>query len=118
MKDGLFVALEGTSGSRDSAQLRLLAERLRAAGHEVEVYDFPRYSEPSSYFIQRYLDDEYGPASEVSPYTASLFYALDRFEAAPLIRQSLSEGKIVLANQYSGSNMAHQGAKFSKPAEQ
>ena len=118
MKDGLFVALEGTSGSRDSAQLRLLAERLRAAGHEVEVYDFPRYSEPSSYFIQRYLDDEYGPASEVSPYTASLFYALDRFEAAPLIRQSLSEGKIVLANQYSGSNMAHQGTKFTKAGEQ
>lgn len=114
----MFIVLEGSDGSGKTTQFKLLAERLRAAGHEVDVYDFPRYDEPSSYFVKRYLNGEYGPASEVSPYTASLFYALDRFEAAPLIRQSLAGGKIVLADRYTGSNMAHQGAKFSKSGEQ
>ena len=114
----MFIVIEGSDGSGKTTQFKLLAERLRAAGHEVDVYDFPRYDEPSSYFVQHYLNGEYGPASELSPYTASLFYALDRFEAAPLIRQSLADAKIVLANRYTGSNMAHQGAKFGKPAEQ
>lgn len=114
----MFIVLEGSDGSGKTTQFKLLAERLRAAGHEVDVYDFPRYDEPSSYFVKRYLNGEYGPASEVSPYTASLFYALDRFETAPLIRQSLSDKKIVLADRYVGANMVHQGAKFTNLGQQ
>jgi dTMP kinase len=117
-QEGLFIVLEGIDGSGKSTQFKLLTERLRAAGYEVDTYDFPRYEEPSSYFVRQYLNGEYGPASEISPYSASLFYALDRFEAAPKIRQSLSEGKIVLSNRYAGSNMAHQGAKFINLGEQ
>jgi dTMP kinase len=114
----MFIVLEGSDGSGKTTQFRLLSGRLRAAGHDIDIYDFPRYEEPSSYFIKRYLNGDYGPASEVSPYTASFFFALDRFEAAPLIRRSLAKGKVVIANRYSGSNMAHQGAKFSKAGEQ
>src|SRR3989344_8561538 len=98
----MFIVLEGSDGSGKTTQFNLLAERLRAAGHDVDTYSFPRYEEPSSYFVNRYLNGEYGPATEVSPYTASLFYALDRFEAAPLIRQSLADGKIVLSARYAG----------------
>src|SRR3990167_538205 len=116
--NSLFIVLEGGDGAGKTTQFKLLAERLRAAGHDVDTYDFPRYNEPSSYFVQRYLNGEYGPASEVSPYTSSIFFALDRFEAAPLIRQSLADGKIVMANRYAGSNMAHQGGKFTKSGEQ
>ena len=115
---GLFIVLEGSDGSGKTTQFKLLAERLRAVGHDVAVFDFPRYDEPSSYFVKRYLNGDYGPASEVSPYTASLFYALDRFEAAPAIKQALAAGQIVLSNRYVGSNMAHQGSKFGTPAEQ
>ncbi len=118
MDKGLFFVLEGSDGSGKTTQFKLLKARLEAAGHNVDVYDFPRYGEPSSHFVKRYLNGEYGPASEISPYSASLFYALDRFESAPQIRRSLDLGKIVLANRYVGSNMAHQGAKFTKPAQQ
>src|SRR3990167_2931232 len=115
---GVFIVLEGADGSGKTTQFKLLAERLRAVGHDVAVFDFPRYDEPSSYFVKRYLNGDYGPASEVSPYTASLFYALDRFEAAPAIKQALAAGQIVLSNRYVGSNMAHQGSKFGTLAEQ
>jgi dTMP kinase len=115
---GIFIVLEGADGSGKTTQFNLLTERLKAVGHEVETFVFPRYAEESSYFVRKYLDGDFGPASQVSPYTASLFYALDRYEAAKDVRKALGQGKIVLASRYVGSNMAHQGGKFSDPVEQ
>ncbi|HXY17963.1 MAG TPA: thymidylate kinase [Candidatus Nitrosopolaris sp.] len=115
---GRFIVLEGSDGSGKTTQFNLLAERLRAVGYEVEVFDFPRYDQPSSHFVRAYLNGDFGPAAKISPYAASIFYALDRYEAAPGIRRALEAGKIVLSNRYVGSNMGHQGAKFSDEAEQ
>lgn len=112
-RQGIFIVIEGSDGSGKATQLQLIKSRLEAAGHAVETFDFPRYDQPSSYFVKRYLDGTYGNAEEVGPYTSSLFYALDRFEAAPAIRQALSEGKVVVSNRYTGSSMAHQGTKIA-----
>lgn len=110
---GTFVVLEGADGSGKTTQLKLLSQQLRQAGHQVEVFDFPQYDQPSGYFVKRYLNGDYGTAQEVGPYTGALFYALDRYDVAAKIRLALNEGKIVLADRYSGSSMAHQGAKFA-----
>jgi len=115
---GILIVLEGSDGSGKSTQFSLLSERLKAAGYETAVFDFPRYENESSYFVKQYLNGKFGPAAEISPYTASLFYALDRYEAAKDIRAELEAGKIVLCNRYVGSNMAHQGAKLDNTAEQ
>lgn len=115
---GLFIVLEGSDGSGKTTQFNLLTERLKATGYEVATFDFPRYDQKSAHFIKSYLNGDYGPAASVNPYTASLFYALDRYEAGKDINQALADGKIVLADRYVGSNMAHQGAKFSDPVEQ
>ncbi len=115
---GLFVVIEGSDGSGKKTQFNLLSERLKATGYNVETFDFPRYDHPSSFFVRQYLGGKYGPADQISPYTSSLFYALDRYEAAKDIKRALSQGKIVLSNRYVGSNMAHQGSKFSNPVEQ
>jgi len=114
---GTFIVIEGTDGSGKGTQFQLLADRLTEAGYEVATFDFPQYDQPSSYFVREYLNGHYGTAEEVGPYTGSLFYALDRFEAAGKIRQAVSEGKIVLANRFVGSNMAHQGTKFQHSEE-
>lgn len=115
---GLFLVVEGSDGSGKTTQFRLLTERLKAVGHEVEIFKFPQHGESSSYFVNSYLSGEYGPATQVSPYTASLFYALDRYHASSKIRKALSSGKVVIADRYAGSNMAHQGSKFTNVAEQ
>src|SRR3990167_190571 len=109
---GLFVVIEGVDGSGKTTQFKLLHQRLKAAGYDVETFSFPRYSKPSSHFIKKYLAGDYGVATGVSAYTASLFYALDRYEASPEVSAALNNGKIVLADRYVGSNMAHQGSKF------
>lgn len=110
---GLFLVIEGTDGSGKGTQFELLKDRLEEQGYEVETFDFPQYGQESSHFVKEYLNGRYGSAEDVGPYTGSLFYALDRYEAAPKIRKALNEGKIVLANRFTGSNMAHQGTKFS-----
>ncbi|MBX4201516.1 hypothetical protein KW803_01290 [Candidatus Saccharibacteria bacterium] len=115
---GVLIVLEGSDGSGKTTQFNLLSERLKAIGYDVSVFDFPRYDKESSYFIKQYLNGRYGPAAKISPYTASLFYALDRYEAAKEIRRELDKGRVVLCNRYVGSNMAHQGSKFDDPVEQ
>lgn len=115
--NSFFLVLEGSDGSGKATQQQLLVERLRQEGYEVETVDFPRYHEPSSHFVRRYLNGEYGTAEEVGPYTAAMFFALDRYEAIPDIREALDAGKIVIANRYTGSSMAHLGGKFDNVEE-
>lgn len=114
---GKFIVIEGTDGSGKGTQFKLLKKRLEDEGYDVATFDFPQYEQPSSHFIRKYLNGEYGGVDEVGPYTGSLFFALDRYEASRDIRTALENGKVVLANRFTGSNMAHQGTKFSHPEE-
>jgi len=116
-RPGAFIVLEGTDGSGKTSQLELIKQRLVGEGYRVTLFDFPQYSQPSSYFVHRYLQGDYGTIDSVGPYASSLFYALDRYEAAAQIRTALDNGQVVLANRYAASNMAHQGAKFSSPEQ-
>lgn len=109
---GTFIVIEGTDGSGKGTQVKNLVERLEKDGYSVAVFDFPQYDKDSSFFVREYLNGRYGSAEEVGPYTGSLFFSLDRYEAASEIRKALDQGKIVIANRFTGSNMAHQGTKF------
>lgn len=116
-QNGLFLVIEGSDGSGKGTQFKLLIERLKAEGYDVATYDFPQYEQDSSYFVREYLNGNYGSAEELGPYTPSLFYALDRFQAAKNIATDLAAGKVVISNRFTGSNMAHQGAKFTSKEE-
>jgi thymidylate kinase/thymidylate synthase ThyX len=111
-RSGVFIVIEGTDGSGKGTQSKRLVEKLQRDGYDVATFDFPQYDKPSAHFVKEYLNGAYGTADEVGPYTASLFFSLDRYEAAPAIRKALASGKIVIANRFTGSNMAHQGTKF------
>ncbi len=114
---GRFFVIEGTDASGKTTQFQKLAKRLASEGYDVVTFDFPQYDLDSSFYVREYLKGNYGQADQVGPYTASVFYALDRFSAREAIQRSLLEGKIVLANRFTGSNMAHQGTKFAHPEE-
>ncbi len=116
-RNGVFIAIEGTDGSGKGTQFQLLVDKLRSDGHDVATFDFPQYEQASSYFVREYLNGNYGSVEEVGPYTGSLFYALDRYEAAKRIKLALDEGKVVLTNRFTGSSMAHQGTKFINAEE-
>jgi len=114
---GAFIFIEGTDGSGKATQTGLLVERLKAEGRRVAIVDFPRYAQPSAYFIEKYLNGGYGSIAEIGPEKASLFYALDRFDASAEVRSWLQDGAVVIANRYVASNMGHQGAKIKDGAE-
>ena len=69
---GKFIVIEGTDGSGKGEQTIRLLKHLKDAGLAVAPFDFPRYSEPSSWFVSRYLNGEFGTIEEVGPKTASL----------------------------------------------
>jgi len=117
VKQGRFYAIEGTDASGKATQSELLVEKLVGKGYDVVAFDFPQYDKESSYFVREYLAGKYGKSDDVGPYAGSIFYALDRYEARDAIRRALSDGKIVVANRFSGSNMAHQGTKFTHPEQ-
>lgn len=112
MPKGTFIVIDGTDGSGKGTQTARLTDRLKAAGRDVFAVDFPRYGKPSAYFVERYLRGEYGKAEDVGPYRASTFFALDRYDAAPGIREALERGAIVVSNRYVSANKGHQTAKI------
>ena len=79
---GKLIVFEGTDGSGKSTQFSLLTRRLEARGVDFRTMVFPQYTEPSSALIRMYLGGEFGARpSDVNAYTASTFYAVDRFAA-------------------------------------
>ncbi|MFO8016299.1 MAG: thymidylate kinase [Candidatus Woesearchaeota archaeon] len=114
---GKLIVIEGTDGSGKATQSALLAERLKKEGYGVEMIDFPQYGKPSAKLVEDYLNGKLGELDKISPYEAAKFYALDRKEAAPRIREWLSEGKIVIANRYQQSNKGHQAGRIKSNKE-
>ncbi len=112
MSKGKLIVIDGTDGSGKATQTKLIVEKLKKEGHQIEIIEFPQYGQKSAALVEEYLNGKFGSAKEVGPYRASVFYACDRYAAAPKIRKWLDEGKIVISNRYVSSNMGHQAGKI------
>ncbi len=112
---GKLIALEGIDGSGKRTQLDLLAGALAAQGLSILRISFPRYESFFGKLVGQFLNGEFGSASQVDPHFSALLYAGDRLESKPELELALAAGKIVLADRYIGSNLAHQSARV--PAE-
>lgn len=116
-QSGAFFVIDGTDGSGKATQTKRLVERLRSEGHDVETISFPQYGKPSCSLVEKYLAGDYGASTDVNARAASIFFAVDRYDASFQIRKWLAEGKVVVSDRYVGSNMAHQGQKMKSPGE-
>ncbi|MBU0471810.1 MAG: thymidylate kinase [Nanoarchaeota archaeon] len=114
---GKFIVIDGTDGSGKATQTSKLVEHLKKEGLQVRVADFPQYGLKSAGMVEDYLNGKFGTADEVTPKQASIFYAIDRYAAAKKIKKWISEGKIVIANRYTSSNMGHQTCKLKSKQE-
>lgn len=116
---GKLIVFEGTDGSGKSTQFKLLCDTLQARGTVFQKLVFPQYAEPSSALIRMYLAGEFGShPSDVNPYAASTFYAVDRYAAWKKVWGAAYEaGGLILSDRYTTSNAVHQGGKLP-PEEQ
>lgn len=115
--NGRLIVIDGTDGSGKKTQIDLLAQRLGKESIPFFIADFPQYGKPSAYYVEQYLNGHFGTLEQVNGYQASLFYALDRYDASFKVREMLSAGTHVVSNRYVCSNMGHQGGKIIDPQE-
>lgn len=113
---GRLIVFEGTDGSGKSTQFRRLCDRLDSDGTEYRRIVFPQYDEPSSALIRMYLGGEFGSKpSDVNPYAASTFYAVDRYASYRKKWGAAYEaGELILADRYTTSNAVHQASKLPR----
>lgn len=116
MGKGKLIVFEGTDGSGKSTQFELLCRDVTARGQTYRRLVFPQYQEPSSALIRMYLAGEFGThPSDVNPYAASSFYAVDRYASYQKVwGREYESGGLILADRYTTSNAIHQGAKLPK----
>jgi dTMP kinase len=110
-RSGKLIAIEGIDGSGKRTQYSLLARTFHERGIPHVCISFPRYETFCGELVGRYLNGDFGPLGAVDPHLSALLYAGDRLEAKPEIEAALAAGKIVLADRYIGSNLAHQSER-------
>lgn len=107
-RTGLFISFEGGEGVGKSTQIRLLAERLRARGHDVTVSREPGGT-PGAEAVRHVLLDQaaaesFGPAME-----ALLFAAARNDHVEQVIRPALARGAVMLVDRFMDSTRVYQG---------
>ncbi len=111
-KPGKFIVIEGCDSSGKHTQATLLVKHLARTGIDIEQLSFPQYNTPIGESIASYLRGEYGSLNNVTIEIPSLLYALDRYQVKRQIESGLATGKWFVADRYTQSNLAHQGAKL------
>ncbi|MDD2515611.1 MAG: thymidylate kinase [Candidatus Gracilibacteria bacterium] len=111
----MFIVIDGIDGSGKGTQTELLKTELEKLGKKVKIYDFPRYEEDASIMVRKYLNGAYGRGLGAKP--ASIFYAIDRFDASFSLREDLKNYDYIISNRYTSASMIHQGGKIKDENE-
>lgn len=114
-----LIVIEGVDSSGKATQTQMLHNRLIAEFADVHKVSFPNYASPSSSIVKMYLNGDFGTdANSVNAYTASSFFALDRYASVNGEWKDIFHGDgIVIADRYVTSNMVHQASKIDDKAE-
>lgn len=107
----MFIVFEGLDGSGKTTQIALLANRLEAAGHKVQLT-----AEPTEWIAGRLIRDVIEHRQTAHPQTVAALFAADRLEHLHRphtgILARLERGEIVIASRYYYSSLAYQ-AEFA-----
>jgi dTMP kinase len=102
----VFITFEGMDGAGKTTQIRMLQERLEAAGQCVLVTREPGGNAVAETIRAVLLD----PKNDMDPLTEAYLYAAARAEhVRAVIRPALARGETVLCDRYLDSSLAYQG---------
>ena len=103
----MFITFEGLDGSGKTTQVRLLADHLRAAGHDVLLT-----REPGGTAIGDQIRDVLHSLenTEMHPSAELLLYNASRAQlVAEVLRPHLKQGGLILCDRFYDSTLAYQG---------
>jgi dTMP kinase len=101
-----FIAMEGIDGCGKSTHARLLADTLRARGHQVVPTREPGGTPLGEAVRELLLDGDH-----VAPVAEALLFAASRAQhVAQVIRPALDAGQWVVTDRFVDSSLAYQGA--------
>ena len=111
----MLIVIEGLDGAGKSTQVALVKEYIENTGRKLKYLHFPRFDAPVyGELIAKFLRGEFGSNDAVHPQLVALLFAQDRADAAPLIKEWLSQGCCVLLDRYVYSNIAYQCSKLKE----
>ena len=111
----MFIVIDWIDWSWKWTQVQLLKEHFENAWKKVKILDYPRYGNPSAFFVEKYLNWEYG--KNVSAKLASIFYALDRYDSSFDLRKDFEDYDYIISNRYVSASMIHQAWKIEDEKE-
>ena len=107
MNTGCFISFEGIDGSGKSTQARMLADRLRDAGHDVVLTREPGGSpggEEIRALVLQGNPDRWSAETELLLFTAARRDHMER-----IILPALESGQIVICDRFADSTRMYQG---------
>jgi dTMP kinase len=106
MKKGIFITIYGVNNLGKTTHAKILEERLKSMGFDVLRLKYPLYDiEPSGTYINKLLREE-GFRSDISPEEFQIWYVLNRYQYQRELEKNINEGKIVIAEDYTGTGIA------------
>ena len=103
---GVFIAFEGGDGAGKTTQVRLLAQRLAAAGREPLLT-----RQPGGTALGRRLRDLVLHGDPMTARAEALIFAADKAQhVEEVIRPALDAGAVVITDRYTDASVAYQGA--------
>lgn len=109
MKNGLFITIYGVNNIGKTTQARLLVERLKNEGHDAVYLKYPIYElEPSGPQLNKILRSEQQIMSEEELQT---LFMQNRRDFESQLKKMLDDGKILVAEDYTGTGIAWGTAK-------
>ena len=116
---GKLIVIEGVSdGVGKTTQVKELYNKLIKSGKEVVYHHFPSYGSIGASLLEEYLKGNLGNREDIGPYAISSFFAMDRFYIYHnKLKKDLENGKIVLLDRYTTSNLIYQGSFFEDKEE-
>lgn len=101
--NGKLIVLYGINNIGKTTQAEMLVDALIEAGFEAEYMKYPRYEiEPSGPYINSVIRE----GVEASPEELQMWYALNRHQSEKMLKEKLEKGKVVVAEDYTGTGIA------------
>ena len=108
---GKIIVIEGLDGCGKTTQVDLLKKTLT----DCRFLTFPNYESPAGEIIQEYLSGKFSEPDRIkSAYSASSFYAIDRYISYRKDwRVDYEQGKTIISARYTTSNAIYQMTKLN-----